>query len=144
MTRDQPGELDPWLNELRASGYRLTATRLAVVSTLRASREPLAAPQVHAQAMSGCPGLGLATVYRTLEKLEALGLVQRVHDRCGCHQYIAAGHAAPPVVICQRCGRQVTVDAALCGRLLQMIAFHCGVEVHDYLMQFNGLCSECR
>ena len=51
------------------------------------------------------PKLGLVTVYRTLEKLEGIGLIQRVHQVGGCNGYIAAPSGHQHLLICQSCGR---------------------------------------
>jgi Fe2+ or Zn2+ uptake regulation protein len=70
-----------WLDSLQESGYRLTAPRRAIVAIIADSSRALDAIEIYDQGRSEHPRLGLVTVYRTLEKLEQLGLVQRVQGR---------------------------------------------------------------
>ncbi|MGB2911160.1 MAG: transcriptional repressor, partial [Anaerolineales bacterium] len=79
-TLNRPAE---WLNCLQANGYRLTAPRRVVVETLASSQRILSPLDVYESAWVRYPGLGLVTVYRTIEKLEELGLLQRVHQPSG-------------------------------------------------------------
>src|SRR5262245_44061447 len=83
-----------WLDRLEASGYRLTEPRIAVVKVVAITRRALQPVEVYDLARQHHPKLGLVTVYRTLEKLEELGLLARVHQIDGCNGYIAApnGH----------------------------------------------------
>ncbi len=57
--------------------------------------------------------MGLVTVYRTVEKLEELGLVQRVHQPSGCQSFIAAAVGHQHLLICQSCGKVVFFDGKM-------------------------------
>ena len=48
---------------------RTTPQKKAVISTFEVSKRPLTADEVHRIASDTCPGLGLATVYRALNRL---------------------------------------------------------------------------
>ncbi|CAA9549257.1 MAG: hypothetical protein AVDCRST_MAG19-649 [uncultured Thermomicrobiales bacterium] len=50
---------------------RQTAQRHAILDTIRQAAGPLSIPQIHARASQDAPGLGLATVYRTVKLLLA-------------------------------------------------------------------------
>ena len=76
-------EEQSWLATLQRAGYRLTAPRRALVTLLAGSDRVLTAQQLLERAQQEYPELGMATVYRTLEVLEELGLVWRVHDKNG-------------------------------------------------------------
>jgi hypothetical protein len=67
-----------WLTCLQNDGYRLTRPRRAVVSTLAKSQRALSPTQIYNLAREQYASLGLVSVYRTLETLDALGLIQRV------------------------------------------------------------------
>ncbi|MBM3123740.1 MAG: transcriptional repressor, partial [Chloroflexi bacterium] len=84
-----------WLSELQENGYRLTEARRAVVELIASAQRALSPLEVYDLARAQHPGLGLVSVYRTLEKLEELHLIQRVHQPRGCQAFIAAsrGHA---------------------------------------------------
>src|SRR4051812_16385693 len=63
---------------LGAAGYRVTQPRLAVIEVVARARRSLTPHEVLARATRLHPGVGLATVYRTLDMLQAIGYVQRV------------------------------------------------------------------
>jgi Fur family transcriptional regulator, ferric uptake regulator len=86
---------DQWLNNLQESGYRLTAPRRAVVKIMAESEFILDPTQIYTEARQLYPNIGLVSVYRTLEKLEELGLVTRVHEIHGCHGYVSAPGGSP-------------------------------------------------
>jgi len=48
------------------------------------------------------------TVYRTLEQLEVLGLIQRVHQPDGCHTIMRKQSGHEHLLICTSCGKAVT------------------------------------
>ena len=83
-----------WLDILLESGYRVTAPRRLIVEIMASSPRALNPLEVYAIGRKEYPGLGLVTVYRTLEKLEELKLLQRVHHPDGCNMYLRAaqGH----------------------------------------------------
>ena len=70
---------------LRARGLRLSGARRLVLEALYATDAPLSAEEI-------AEGTGdLASVYRNLETLERLGLVQHVHLGHGAGRYVLAG-----------------------------------------------------
>ncbi len=143
LPTDRP--LDEWLADLRAGGYRLTEARRVLIELMATSCRPLSAHQLYALAQKTQANVGLATVYRTLEKLEELGLVQRVHDQQGCHSYIAnTGFPNPLLLLCEECGRLAPVDDARLTRLIQSIIERSDYQIQHYWLQLNGLCPDCQ
>jgi len=135
-----------WLARLQQAGYRLTAPRRAVVETIACSQHVLEPQTLFARARKRYPRLGLVTVYRTLEKLEDLGLIQRIHQPDGCQAFIAtvAGHQHP--LICRSCGRveYFSGDAEVISRLSRFVADDSGYDIQEHWLQFFGLCADCR
>src|SRR5512140_3558779 len=93
-----------WLSALSDNGYRLTGSRRAVVEIVAASSRALTPLEVFDSARTAHPELGLVSVYRTLEKLEELHLIQRVHQPGGCQAFISASQGHQHLLLCQRCG----------------------------------------
>ena len=67
-----PNRADEWMNLLQVSGYRQTHARRAIVEILLAAECALEPMEIFEAGRRQAPRLGLVTVYRTLEKLEAL------------------------------------------------------------------------
>ena len=76
--------------QLSEQGYKLTRQRKAVVEVVAHTRTRLSAADVFAKAQRACPDLGLTTVYRTLEILEQLGVIRRLHLDDGCEGFAPA------------------------------------------------------
>ena len=94
----------------------------------------------------GCP-VGLATIYRQLEKLEAAGAVHKVNTEEGAlYQYCgrqSQGHRDCFLLKCERCGRIRHVD---CTRL-QNLYDHLEREHHFRIdprgTLLSGVCDAC-
>src|SRR5512141_3299007 len=95
---------ETWLTQLQENGYRLTEARRIVVEVIQKSRQALTPLQVFDRARKKYRDLGLVSVYRTLEKLEELRLVQRVHQPQGCQAFITAGAGHQHLLLCRQCG----------------------------------------
>jgi Fur family ferric uptake transcriptional regulator len=133
-----------WLERLQTYGYRLTSPRKAVVEIIAHSQRVLSPLDVYEQARIHYPHLGLVTVYRTIDKLEELGLIQRVHQPSGCHAFIAVspGHRHP--VICQDCGRVEFLDGDKLDKLVNPVGLEVGYQITTHWLQFFGICTECQ
>lgn len=140
---NNPSRFNLWLEALQDSGYRLTAPRRAIVSLLTGAARALGPIEVYDLARASYPGLGLVTVYRTLEKLEELGLLQRVHLPDGCHRYLPAAQGHQHLLLCTECGRVRYFEGDDFNRLAGSISQETGFEVTDHWLQLYGLCPEC-
>jgi len=72
---------DRWLVCLQSEGYRLKAPLRTIVEILCQSERILGPLDLFDLGRKAYPKMGPVTVYRTLEKLEEVGLIQRVHHR---------------------------------------------------------------
>ena len=135
--------LEAAMAAVRARGLRLSAARRLVLEGLFAADGPISAERL-ANGLDGrLPPSDLASVYRNLETLEALGLVRHVHMGHGPGRYALAGPRAPEYVSCERCGAYVTLaPEALDGVRAAVL------EASGYTARFThfpvvGLCPDC-
>ncbi len=135
--------VDLWLESLQASGCRLTAPRRAIVTLLAETPHALGPIEVYDLARASYPRLGLVTVYRTMEKLEELGLLQRVHLPDGCHRYLPAAQGHQHLLLCTDCGLMRYVSGDDFKRLADNVSQKTGFEVTDHWLQLFGLCPDC-
>jgi Fur family transcriptional regulator, ferric uptake regulator len=133
-----------WLDCLQASGYRLTGPRYVVVEILARSDRALNAQEVFEHARQSYPTIGLVSVYRTLEKLEELHLIQRVHDPQRCQAYIAGFEGHQHLLICQECGLVEFFVGDDLDLLVSRIEQESGYTVNEHWLQLFGLCEQCR
>lgn len=135
---------DTWLSQLQENGYRLTEARRAVVETVQNSTRAISPVEVFDTARKKYPALGLVSVYRTLEKLEELHLVQRVHQPQGCHAFISASNGHQHLLLCQNCGQVTFFEGDNLDALIQSISQKTGYQIREHWLQLFGLCQACR
>lgn len=135
---------DEWMTLLQREGYRQTAARRAIVEVILASRRALEPMEIFECGRKQYPGLGLVTVYRTLEKLEELGLVQRVHQPNGCNMVLRATQGHQHLLICTHCGQAVYFEGDDLHPLFERVAQGSGFEIQDHWLQLFGLCAACQ
>jgi Fur family transcriptional regulator, ferric uptake regulator len=137
-------QVHEWLQCLANHGYRLTAPRRAVVEIIAGSQHVLTPYDVFTKARKRYPSLGLVTVYRTVEKLEELDLIQRVHQPSGCQAFITAFTGHEHLLICEGCGRVEFFEGDDIDPLMEKVGEKSGFKVHGHWLQLFGMCSECR
>lgn len=135
---------ETWLNALQVNGYRLTESRRAVVEIIAATCRALTPMEVFDQARVAHPELGLVTVYRTLEKLEELHLIQRVHQPGGCQAFVSASQGHQHLLLCQKCGQVIFFEGDDLQALFDRIAQKTGYTIKEHWLQLFGLCENCR
>jgi Fe2+ or Zn2+ uptake regulation protein len=135
---------EAWLEYLQANGCRLTESRRTVVEIIAGSSKVLTPLDVFEEARTGHPGIGLVTVYRTLEKLEDLGLIQRVHQPSGCQAFTAALTGHQHLLICQRCGQVRHFSGDHLDGLVGNVEAESGFHVDEHWLQLFGLCPDCK
>jgi Fur family transcriptional regulator, ferric uptake regulator len=133
-----------WLKKLQANGYRITESRQTVVEIVAGSNRALSPLELYDMARAKNSGLGLVTVYRTLEKLEELGLIQRVHQPQGCQSFITAFNGHQHMVLCSICGKVEFFAGDNLEQLFQSIGEKTGYRIQDHWLQLFGECSECQ
>jgi Fe2+ or Zn2+ uptake regulation protein len=136
-------EVERWLTLLEEQGGRLTDPRRAIVELLANSEKALSPVDVFDQARSSYPKMGLVTVYRTLEVLHELGLVERVHQSDGCHMYIRAAQGHEHIMLCTHCGKTVYFSGDDLGPLMQKLGRESGFLIQEHWLQLQGLCKDC-
>ncbi len=133
-----------WLTELRKQGYRITDARRAVVEIVAQSPRALTPNEVYDLGRELYPKLGLVTVYRTLEKLEELHLVQRVHQEQGCNAYLTHADGHQHLLICQNCKKAVYFEGDDLSAFFRSVGEQHGFLVQEHWLQLFGLCEDCQ
>ena len=91
------------------------------------------------------PGVGRASVYRALEQLEQLGLVQRfevARGTAGYERVEPSGHHHHHA-ICRRCGRMVPFEDPSLERAIDRVSGQVRFEVTEHDVVFRGRCERC-
>ena len=123
-------------------GQRQTRQRDTILRVIQEAGGPLSIPEIHAQAQAVLPGLGVATVYRTLKLLGEARQVNGVILPSGETRYERAGLGHHEHFQCRAC-RQV-FDLSVCPvHIPAGTVLPGGFVVEDHEMTIYGLCSNC-
>jgi len=135
---------------LKEKGLKVTKQRLRVLEAIAACpEEHLTAEEIFALVKVDCPGIGLATVYRTIQLLNELHLIDRVNFDDGYVRYeIGSGVERGQKhhhhhLICLKCGRVISFQDDLLEGLEREIAETAGFRVVDHDVKLYGYCVEC-
>lgn len=144
--RTQPEALDrveAILALLRSDGGRITTGRRSIVTALlTATDHHLTADDVAAIVQAEHPDVHQSTVYRTLDALEHLGVVNRVNLGQGGAVYHLTDHVHHHLV-CESCGAVVEIDeAAMAGLSAELRSRH-GVTLSAHNVALSGRCRAC-
>ena len=141
MGRSAPAA-DDWQAQLRARGYRLTPQRELVLEAV--GRLGHATPeQIAAAVRETAAAVNISTVYRTLELLEELGLVQHTHLGHGAPTYsipVADDHVH---LVCRDCGGVQEVLSTVLDDLVRRVSADQGFVVDVGHFAVFGRCAGC-
>lgn len=135
------------LARLRADGHRVTAARRAVVAALASLPGHPGVEAVHAAVVAETGEVHLATVYRTLDTLEQLGVVTHVHLGHGSPVYRLVTGAEPTPHLharCGRCGALVDLPPDLLDPVAEVLSRRLGFELDAQHVALAGTCARCR
>ncbi|GAB4042664.1 MAG: transcriptional repressor [Rubrivivax sp.] len=119
---------------------RSTRQRDAIREALHSAGRPLLPQEVLVAAQAEVPGLGIATVYRTLKALVDEGSLRAVTLPGENPRYEPAHHGHHHHFHCQACGRVFDVHACP-GNLARLAP--AGFEVAAHELTLYGRCRDC-
>jgi len=90
------------------------------------------------------PRLGRATVYRSVEKLVNMGLLDRVEFANGTHHYRVCGDSHHHHLTCTQCHRVVEVDVCLPVDQFTAISNQTDFAIEGHSLTLFGRCANCR
>jgi Fur family ferric uptake transcriptional regulator len=134
------------LDTLQSAGLRRGGARTAVVEALARHDCAVTALELDDELRRrGGSRVGRASVYRALEQLEQLGLVQRLEVSRGTAGYerVEPGGHHHHHAICRRCGRMVPFEDTALERAIDRVSKQVSFEVSDHDVVLRGLCHRC-
>lgn len=124
-------------------GRRSTKQRAAVVELLAEVDDFRSAQELHDELRKRGDGIGLTTVYRTLQSLSEAGEIdvlrtdsgEAIYRRCSTHHH----HH----LVCRHCGRTVEVEGPTVERWAEKIASGHGFSEISHTVEIVGTCGGC-
>jgi Fur family transcriptional regulator, ferric uptake regulator len=151
VKHDAPGALplaecatiDDVLAGLRERGGRATLARTLLLSVLFRDRDHRSAEELAQEIHAQAPAVNISTIYRNLDELVRLGVVDRSHLGSGPAAYHLAstthGHLA-----CEQCGAMTEVPSDLFHDITQTLASRYGFTANPHKFGVTGRCADCQ
>ncbi|MFQ6396681.1 Fur family transcriptional regulator [Nocardia sp. KC 131] len=124
-------------------GIRSTRQRSAIAALLSDIEEFRSAQELHDELRRRGEGIGLTTVYRTLQSLADAGLVDMLRTDTGESVYRQCSTGHHHHLVCRHCGRTVEVEGPTVEAWADAIAGEHGFTEVSHTMEVFGTCRSC-
>jgi len=134
------------LERLRETTGRSGGARRVVVELLGRQNCCLSAQEVHDRVRAEGARIGIASVYRTLDGLDGLGLVQRVDLGDGVYRFERADPRGDHHhhLVCDDCGKVEPFEDSALEAAIVSVGGGRGYDVAAHEVVLRGACGDCR
>ncbi len=141
---------DKYIKMLQEKKFRVTEQRLQILKIIDEHyHDHLTNEEIHNLVRKENPDVGLATVYRTTQLLEDMGIITSLSLGDGKERYEMRKESSDDQhthhhLICTVCGKvEEYMDSELILPLEKKIESDMGFTIKDHRVKFLGICSEC-
>ena len=142
-----------WRHRFKGHIARWTVPREAILEFLSKSSKHMSAKEIYASLYRSYPGLGLTTVYRTLELLARMGLITKLALGDGQIRYEFKSSEMEKHhhhLICTNCGKIIDYsefldeELRLVKKTEERLAKKYNFTIQDHNIDFLGICEKCK
>lgn len=143
-----------WHGKFRGCGYKITVGREVILGILAKSEKHLSAEEIYIKAHVAYPAIGMTTIYRTLDILGEMRLVNKFDFGDGRARYELAdgpkGSKHHHHLVCTSCNRVIDYtdfideEIELLTRTEKGLSKKYKFKISHHLIQFYGLCEKCQ
>lgn len=126
-------------DRLQGIGHRVTATRRAVLEAMSASPRPFTIEEI----CDAAPGVGRATVFRTVKLLQESEVLCRVVLEDGGIRYQLARSEHHHHLVCSNCGGVQEFSEPELDSLIERSAGANGFQLEGHSLELYGMCAAC-
>lgn len=136
---------DDLVQALDDAGYRVTDSRRAVIDLICTRDGAFETADLVADARRRKIEAARATIFRTLEILTGLGVVERLDLPNGDHSYVRCdSRAHHHHLVCTRCQRSIDLEDLGMTPILAQVARRTGYKIDRHRVELFGLCPTCQ
>jgi len=147
MVENMQEKCEEFYTKLKENGYKLTSQRKVVLNAMLEHQDDhLTVEEIYQFVNATNPEVGLATVYRNIQLLSDMKIVEKLNLEDGFTRYelskdgeIHRHHH----LICEECGKVIEVKEDLMGSIEQCFKDSYGFIVNDHQAKFFGICKDC-
>lgn len=130
---------------LAAAGYRRGGARAAIVELLDGQSCALSAAEIERRLRHARRGVSRASVYRVMDELQHIGLLQRV-ELGGVTRYepaLGSGFHHHHHLVCELCGAVAPFRDEGLERAIERVSGRVALHVSEHEVVIRGACGEC-
>ena len=134
-----------FVNELRKRGNRITNAREVVCKILETSgHKHFTVDELHKLSLKRDKNIDLATVYRTLELLENINLIEHSHQVHGSGLYFVKDVYSNIHIVCEACGKISDLDQQTSEKINKLIVNKSNFQELTNHFVYSGFCKNCK
>ena len=134
--------------KLHSAGYKLTPQREATIKiVLEKETEHMSAEEIYLAVKKRNLDIGLATVYRTLEILTEIEIVNKISFDDGLARYDLKQEGDKHFhhhLLCLKCGGIEEIFEDLLETVEQDVEKRFDFQIKDHRLTFHGICKNCQ
>lgn len=135
--------IDDVLDLVRRHGGRATPARRLLLNALFGSQQHRSAEELAAEVHDHAPDVHLSTIYRNLEELERLGVIDSTRLGSGPATYHLAT-AAHGHLVCEQCATMIEVPDEIFADLVRVAGTKYGFAINPHHFAVTGRCANCQ
>ncbi|HET6731649.1 Fur family transcriptional regulator [Mycobacterium sp.] len=128
---------------MSTTGVRATRQRAAIFALLENLEEFRSAQELHDELRKRGEGIGLTTVYRTLQSMATSGLVDTLRTDTGESVYRRCSEHHHHHLVCRACGATVEVQGRQVEAWAAEVARTHGFSDVSHTIEIFGICGLC-
>ncbi len=130
--------------KLSNAGKRFTNQRALIMEIIRQGHGHLDADEIFRRVREREPRLSLSTVYRTLQMMKELNLVDELHFGEDHHHYEVKPTREHHHLVCRGCGRVIEFSYPLARSLKKEVPEARDFDIDEAEVRITGYCDKCR
>jgi Fur family ferric uptake transcriptional regulator len=140
-TQNKPGNISL---QVKMPGVRNTSQRALILEIVHRGGGHLDADEVYRQARLKQPRISLSTVYRTLQTMKRLDLIEEVHIDETHHHYEVKRPGEHHHLVCIGCGKVIEFRYPLTAKVKKNVPKARDFEITGSEIRITGYCSSCK
>jgi Fur family ferric uptake transcriptional regulator len=136
--------INPIVHALDAAGYRITSPRRSLADLVIDLDGHFTASELASAGRQRGLRIGRATLFRALEVMIELGVVERLDLPSGEHAYVVCAPSHHHHVVCSHCGRTAEAEDEGLAEAVRRIERQSGFRIDSHRLEMFGLCRRCQ
>ncbi len=133
------------ISKLKKNGNRITESRSTICNILEESgHEHFTAEELYNLALKKVKDIDLATVYRTLDILESLDIIEHSHQQHGSGIYYLKKYEQNTHIVCKICNAIEDISVKVMESVEKIIEKNSMYKLTDNHFVYTGICKNCK